>query len=195
MAYPFIVIEGIDGSGKAGQAQMVINFIKRLRVRHFLHKYPTEEAKRVFAHLEGKKNVPQDELFEEFLNDIKNSQEKLNADLLKGWVVSDRYCHSTAAYQGVGGKLGERMREIEREGLLKPNMVFWLDLSVEEAMKRKAGQKSLDKHEADAKLLLEVRENYEKLYANSFMAGQWHRIDAAQESKKVFEQIKKKLEF
>jgi len=195
MAYPFIVIEGIDGSGKSAQAQLVANFVRRLRVRHFLHKFPTENAKKAKEHLGGKTSVSQDELFADFLDDIKDTQENLRGEIEKGWIVSDRYCQSTAAYQGVGGKLEERMAEIENAGLLKPNMVFWLDLDVGKAMERKAGQKSPDKHEKDAKFLEKVRENYERLYADSFMAGEWHRINASQDGKKVFEQIRKKLEF
>ncbi len=194
MAYPFIVLEGIDGSGKETQVAGLVRFAKRKRARIFVHKYPTENAKKIKEHLSGKADISQDELLEMFAKDILAGQEKLKDELLKGWVIADRYCISTAAYQGIGGKLEQRMEQVKGMGFEKPDLVIWLDLSPEEAMKRKARQKILDRNESDLKFLKEVRANFEKLYGISFMCKKWKRIDASAEPKKVSEEIRKALE-
>lgn len=194
MAFPFIAVEGIDGSGKETQVAELVKLAKRKRARVFVHKYPTDNAKKIKDYLAGKTNLSSDELFEMYSKDIMDGQEKLKDELLRGWVIADRYCISTAAYQGVGGKLEERMEQINEMNFAKPDLVIWLDLPVEEAMKRKERQKILDRNESNMKFLKEVRANFEKLYISSFVGPKWKRIDASDEPKKVADEIRKALE-
>ncbi|MFA5107948.1 MAG: dTMP kinase [Candidatus Micrarchaeia archaeon] len=193
MAYPFVVFEGIDGCGKGAQVAELEKFVKKRRERVFLHKFPSESAKEVRAHLSGKKSYEEDELFSIYLQDIISAQEKMKADMLKGWVIADRYCISTAAYQSDKMDLQKRMMQIEEKGLLRANIVFWLDLPVAQAMKRKLGQKLPDRFEADSPFQKKVRENYEKLYRTSFMGAKWERIDASLEQRKIAEIIRAKI--
>ncbi|MDE1798176.1 MAG: dTMP kinase [Candidatus Micrarchaeota archaeon] len=195
MAYPFVVLEGIDGCGKDTQARLLLTLLKRRRLPAFLHKYPTDKAKGVQAHLQSKSSLSPDALFDAFVADLQSEQAALSAQRLRGWVVADRYCLSTAAYQGTGGKLDARLKQLLSKPWVKPDVVLWLDLPVSEAMARKAGQKTPDRHESDAAFLEQVRENYEQLYRTQFLSSNWKRINASPAPEKVAEQIRKLLEF
>ncbi|MFH1095091.1 MAG: dTMP kinase [Candidatus Micrarchaeota archaeon] len=194
MAYKFVVLEGIDGCGKATQCDALVRALRKLRQPVAVHKYPTEEAKKVHEHLEGKRKTGQDELFDAFIEDIRASQARLSEDLKKGWVIADRYAISTAAYQGAGGKLAPCMAQIENLKLVKPDVVIWLDLPIDEAMRRKAGQKKPDAHESDKAFLEEVRKDYAELYRRSFLSAKWHKIDASQPVERIAREIWLKIE-
>ncbi|MFH1306638.1 MAG: dTMP kinase [Candidatus Micrarchaeota archaeon] len=191
MENKFIAIEGIDGAGKATQVREIKKYLEGKGKKVFVHKYPTENAGKIKDYLEGKEEFGEEELFELYLKDIADEQGELKGNLENGWVIADRYCISTAAYQGVGGKLGERVLEIEGRNLIKPDLVIWLDLSAEEGMERKRGQKKLDKHEGNLRFLRNVRENFRKLYGMKFMCEKWEKIDAAKDPGEVTRDIEK----
>ena len=195
MAYPFIVLEGIDGCGKTTQADELLKLLKRRRLPVVMHKYPTAEAKSVHEHLERKRQLEGDALFKAFVDDLQTQQTKLNQDRQRAWVIADRYCISTAAYQGVGGKLGERIAQLEKYEWVKPDLVLLLDLPVEEAMKHKKAQKDPDRHEADRAFLESVRANFNALSRLQFLCSNYKRIDAAQEPKDVAADIRAAIEF
>jgi dTMP kinase len=194
MAYPFIVLEGIDGSGKATQSENIIKWLRRRRQPTVLHKYPTENAKKVHEYLNGKLKLDLDSAFYAFVDDLQAGQQKLGQDRQKAWVISDRYCISTAAYQGVEGRLDERIAQLEKMRWIKPDMVIWLDLPVDEAMKRKAGQKAPDLHEANKNFLQQVRSNFDILYRKKFLCSNFFRVDASQPKERVFEAIRTLIE-
>lgn len=195
MAYPFIVLDGIDGCGKSGQAAELLKLLKRRRLPAVLHKYPTEDAKAVQEHLHGARKLEPDALMAAFVDDLQAHQAQLIRDRERAWVVADRYCTSTAAYQGTGGKIEARMAQLEKYEWAKPDQILWLDVPVQEAMKRKAGQKSPDRHEADRALLEEVRANFDALYRRRFLCSNYTRIDAAQPAKDVAAEIRAALQF
>lgn len=195
MAYPFIVLEGIDGCGKSTQAEELLKLLKRRRLPATMHKYPTKEAKLVHEHLEMKSKLEGDALFAAFVDDLQKNQARLAQDRQRAWVISDRYCISTAAYQGVGGRLEERVKQLEKYEWVKPDLVLWLDMGVEEAMSHKSAQKSLDRHEADRAFLQGVRENFDSLYRMRFLCSKYVRIDAAQAPEKVAADIRANIEF
>lgn len=177
MAYPFIVVEGIDGAGKAAQIEELKKMAKKRRERIFVHKFPTETARDVHKHLEREIELDEEKLFEAYLTDIARMQEEIRRNLGLGWVVCDRYAISTVAYQSVKAPIEKRIAQVEAQGLLKPDKIIWIDVPVEIAMGRKAAQKTPDRHEADREFLGKVAENYLELYRKSFMCEDWTRID------------------
>jgi len=168
MAYPFIVLEGIDGCGKSTQVEELLKLLKRRRLSTAVHKYPTAEAAAVHEHLEHKRKLDGDALFEAFVDDLQKNQAKLAQDRQRAWVIADRYCISTAAYQGVDGRLAERVKQLEKYEWIKPDLVLWLDVGVDEAMSHKSAQKSPDRHEADRAFLEKVRTNFDALMTGWF---------------------------
>ena len=145
-------------------------------------------------HLNGKHKLEPDALFAAFVDDLAASQPLLEQDRKKAWVLSDRYVISTAAYQGVGGRLEERVKQLASRPWIKPDLVIWLDLPVEEAMRRKAAQKKPDVHEADRAFLESVRKNFDALYRMRFLCAEWRRIDATQKPEKIAAEIRSAVE-
>lgn len=176
MAYPFIVVEGIDGAGKATQVEELQKLAKRRRDRVFVHKFPTQDAKKIHEYLNGKIKLSEDELFEQYSQDIQKFQEEIKRQLGLGWVICDRYAISTVAYQSILSDLQTRIKQIEKKQFAKPDTIVWIDLPVEVAMSRKAKQKTPDRHEADRKFLQKVADNYIKLYETEFMCSNWIRV-------------------
>lgn len=94
------------------------------------------------------------------------------------WVLSDRYCGSTAAYQGHGRGLPldliEQLRRIATGGL-EPDLTLWLELPLATAIGRRAGR-AADRIEAGGSAFLErVHRGFAALAA----AEGWCRLDAA----------------
>jgi dTMP kinase len=100
------------------------------------------------------------------------------------WVLCDRFTGSTAAYQGYGRGLPlERIAALEgfATGGLEPDLTLWLDLPLEESLRRRGGR-AADRIEASGQAFLErVAAGFATL------AGEraWLRIDASQSSQAV----------
>ena len=194
MGFRFIVFEGIDGCGKATQVEELARGLRRKRQPFAIHKYPTAEARGVHDHLSGHHKLEPDALFAAFVEDLAAGQPRLEQDRKKAWVLADRYVISTAAYQGVGGRLEERVKQLVERPWIKPDLVIWLDLPVEEAMRRKAAQKKPDIHESDRAFLQSVRMNFDALYRMRFLCADWRRIDATQKPEKIAAEIRSVVE-
>jgi dTMP kinase len=134
----FIVVEGIDGSGKSTMAGHVANDL-RARGREVLRtREPggTPISEQIRALLLDPKNsamVPFAELFLFMASRAQLVDEVIRPSLAKGVdVVCDRYYYSTAAYQGAAGKVGidtvltvaEKIAKFQ-----KPDLVVLLDLN------------------------------------------------------------------
>jgi len=134
----FIVVEGIDGSGKSTMAGHVANDL-RARGREVLRtREPggTPISEQIRALLLDPKNsamVPFAELFLFMASRAQLVDEVIRPSLAKGVdVICDRYYYSTAAYQGAAGKVGidtvltvaEKIAKFQ-----KPDLVVLLDLN------------------------------------------------------------------
>lgn len=194
MGFQFVAFEGIDGCGKATQVDELSRAIRKKRQPFVVHKYPTKHAQSVHDHLNGVKKLAPDALFAAFVDDLVAGQPLLAQDRKKAWVLCDRYVISTAAYQGVDGRLDERVAQLSSRPWIKPDIVIWLDLPVEEAMRRKAAQKKPDVHEADRVFLESVRANFDSLYRMKFLCSNWKRIDASQKPEKIAAEIRAVVE-
>lgn len=94
-------------------------------------------------------------------------------------VILDRYWYSTYAYQGALGvsKLVILLTSLISTKGLTPDAVFHLDLSPEEALKRRGDKTDLDRYDMKAlPFHQEVRKNYHQL--KWLYKGRWHVIDA-----------------
>jgi dTMP kinase len=100
------------------------------------------------------------------------------------WVLSDRYSGSTAAYQGDGRGLSlaliEQLEAIATGGL-QPDLTLWLDLPLAQAIQRR-GERPADRIEAAGEAFLQrVAEGFARLAA----ARGWCRLEAGQEPEAV----------
>jgi dTMP kinase len=141
----FIVVEGIDGSGKSTVATRIAEELGRRGRKVVRTREPggTPLSEKIRALLLDAKNsemVPFTELFLYMASRAQLVDELIRPSLRDGVdVVCDRYCYSTAAYQGAAGRVGipvvlavaEKIAKFE-----KPDLVALLDVDPAVAQKR-----------------------------------------------------------
>ena len=177
----FVVFEGIDGTGKDTQIELLK---KDFDFKHF--KYPTTKFSILREYLDGKISLEKKSSFMLFLADILDEQKKLAES--KSSIV-DRYVYSTIAYEldEIGFEKSKKI--VEDVGFLKPDLVVLLDISAETAQKRKTAQKELDRYEGNSEYLEKVRGKFLKLAEESFHS-KWVVINAEGTVEEVNAKIK-----
>ncbi len=134
-----LVIEGIDGAGKTTISNVLFKVLKNKGINCILSTEPTSGpyGKKLREVLK-KGGVSPFQIKEYFLKDrlwhVKNI---VIPALDQGkWVVLDRYYLSTIAYQGAQG-LNPKELFLENETIAPtPDLVIFLDVSVDQALKR-----------------------------------------------------------
>jgi dTMP kinase len=187
-----VVFEGIDGSGKNTQIEMLKGALAERRVRFVTKKYPTENAKEIREHMLGTKTLTGEELFVYFLKDIRTGQWELSDQISKGkMVILDRYILSTLAYQGGAVGYDRGKNALGQMGFLEPDLIILLDVDAGYAASRKSAQKTLDTFEKDAAYQDEVRKRYLRMKDENFLTDKWVVVDASKPKEAVFEEVKK----
>ena len=196
----FIVVEGIDGSGKSTVAARLADELTRrgrkvLRTREPGGTLLSEKIRALLLDAKNSEMVPFTELFLYMASRAQLVDEVIRPSLRDGVdVVCDRYYYSTAAYQGAAGRVGipvvlavaEKIAKFE-----KPDLVALLDLNPAVARARdgirddRVENKGLD---------------YQKLVRAGFLklAKRDRRrirvIDAARSADEVFEDVRKAVD-
>jgi dTMP kinase len=193
----FIVVEGIDGSGKSSMAGHVANELRSLGREVLRTREPggTPISEQIRALLLDPKNsamVPFAELFLFMASRAQLVEEVIRPSLEKGDdVVCDRYYYSTAAYQGAAGKVGidtvlnvaEKIAKFQ-----KPDLVLLLDLNPAVAQSREGVR--------DDRVELKGLEYQKKVRAGFLKIARRDRkrikvVDAARAPEQVFADIRK----
>lgn len=142
----FIVVEGIDGSGKTTLAERLAKDLKRrgrrvLRTREPGSTRVGENIRSILLDARNEAMTPLTELFLYMASRAQLVDRVIRPALRRGTdVVCDRYYFSTAAYQGAAGglaiadilDLAERIARFER-----PDLVVILDLPPSAARRRR----------------------------------------------------------
>ena len=135
----FIVIEGIDGTGKSTQARRLGEWLASQGREVVLSREPTAGpwGQKVRESAATGRLSPEDEL-EYFLNDRREHVAELIAPSLAAGkiVVLDRYYFSTMAYQGVRGFDPAEIRRKNEEFAPVPDLLLIMDLAVDAALER-----------------------------------------------------------
>ncbi|MEF8832826.1 MAG: dTMP kinase [Candidatus Thermoplasmatota archaeon] len=174
----FIVLEGIDGSGKSSLAR----FFKEERENVFLTQEPTDlPAGKLVQESAHKETSPFKDLFlylADRVEHIEKIKTKLNEDFT---VICDRYWGSTAAYQAAYREIDlDYAEEIQKPFILKPDMTFLFDLDPEISLHRLSDREQKSKYEK-LDFLRKVRQNYLTLAERH----DWIILDAEQSLEKV----------
>ena len=194
-----IVFEGIDGAGCETQARMLRDFFVSNDKNPLFLKYPdntTPLGRTIKDFLYGKFVLTPDVQFLLYSLDIKKDIWVIGSAMKKGRdVICDRYFTSTLAYQCSNKKEIERaLKFAELFGILRPDIVFYLDINPRIAFERKKLEKrDLDIYERNLKFMKEVRNRYRKLIENKIFAKNWFVIDASKNKTRVHERIKEIL--
>ena len=160
-----IVFEGIDGSGKTTQAELLEEAFGRTDEKVIVSKEPTDgpwgRKIRESAHIS---RLPPEEELEAFVNDrIEHIDQLIRPALDDGQIVIlDRYYHSTIAYQGARGMDVESLIRKMDSIAIEPDVTFILDLDVDAALARINGRDTPNKFER-ATTLEKCRKIYKTL--------------------------------
>jgi dTMP kinase len=135
----FIVIEGIDGTGKSTQSKRLAEWFRSRGREVVLSREPTNGpwGKKLRESATTGRLSAEEEL-EFFLNDRREHVEmSIKPALAEGKVVIlDRYYFSTMAYQGARGFDPAEIRRRNEAFAPQPDLLLILDLSVESAHSR-----------------------------------------------------------
>ena len=138
----FLTVEGIDGSGKTTNIQVLVKAFEQLGHKVFVSREPGgtdvgDEVRRIL--LDGFEMHDVTELLLFLASRNENVQKNILPHLEDGWIViCDRFHDSTFAYQGHGRgmlkdleKLGEYVN-----GHIKPDYTLFFDIPYEESIRR-----------------------------------------------------------
>lgn len=184
-----IVFEGIDGSGKSTQAEILM---KMLQKKGFDVVYFQEPSKGKWGRKIKKKALHPDSLAPEeeldlFQKDRKENVEKNLKPALekKRVVIMDRYYYSTIAYQGAKGIDEKRIRKMNEEFVVQPDLVFILDIDPQKGLERIENRKKKYRLFEREEYLVKVRKIFKSLKGKNFI-----HINALKSKEEISKEIK-----
>ena len=198
----FITFEGIDGCGKSTQTSLVKAWLENLGREVLLVREPggTKIGEKIRTLLLDKENGTMAPMAELFLFEAARAQiveETIKPALASGKVViCDRFFDSSVAYQGCARGLGAGMVKrlnMDATGGLAPDITFFLDISVEEAVRRRntRGEAKDRIESAGDKFQEKVREGFVLAASED---GRIVTIDASATPEEIFARIQEKIE-
>jgi len=193
----FITFEGSEGSGKSSQIVLLYDFLHQRGYDVLLSREPggTDIGEQIRLILSNRENRAMQVRTETLL--FQASRAQLVEEVIKphlaggGIVLCDRYADSTLAYQGYGYQRNlEQIGAIVRYATdgLTPDLTLFLDLEVEEGLRRRArvgGLNRLDTYDVD--FYQRVRQGYLVLARQE--PHRWVIIDASQPVEQVQAEI------
>lgn len=161
-----IVFEGIDGSGKSTQIQILRNILDNKGLDVVVFREPSQGpwGQKIKEKAAFPDSLSPEEELELFVNDRKdNVQKNLRPALAKNKIVLlDRYYFSTMAYQGAKGLDVEKIRLMNEKFAIRPDLVFILDVDAGRALHRIKDRKNKDLLFERLDYLVEVRKEYRR---------------------------------
>jgi dTMP kinase len=183
-----IVFEGIDGSGKSTQAEILL---KRLQEEDLDVVYFREPSKGKWGRKIKKKALHPDSITPEeeldlFLEDRRENVEKNLKPALekKKVVILDRYYYSTIAYQGAKGIDEELIARMNEEFVVEPDLVFIFDIDPQKGLERIENRKKKDTLFEREDYLVKVREIFRGFKGEKFV-----HIDALKSKQEISKEI------
>jgi dTMP kinase len=187
----FIVFEGVDGGGKSTQIKLLTDYFKDqgYDVEHHMEPTEGEIGSLLWTYMRSKNRSfnPETEALL-FAADRIEHGKAITQALNEGKVViSDRYLHSSLAYQGAAGVDVDWMKSLNRHAL-KPDLVVLLDIDPGKSLNRVSDRDKTVFEESE--YLKKVRSEYLR-YAE---AGELEVIDALQPIETVHAEIRMLVE-
>src|SRR3972149_1492191 len=134
----FIVFEGLDGAGKSTQIAMLKDWLKRMKLRTFTTKEPTENITgnilKIAMRMEKLSPTTDALLFA--ADRSEHIDKEIKRRLKKGQIVIlERYVYANIAYQTAQG-VSERFIKNINDFAVKPDLTILLDVHPETALRR-----------------------------------------------------------
>ncbi len=189
----FISLEGSEGAGKSTLIASLKEFFKKNKIEFLFTREPgaTKEGQ-ILREILLDKSIEIDPYTETFLlmaDRLQHANKIVMPALTQDInVLSDRYVDSTYAYQGAGRGISQKYLDqiIKPLNLPMPELTIYLDLPVEEGLKRAKHRDELDRfEEEDIKFFERIRSYYSeqaKINPNRFFI-----IDSSKDKEEVFE--------
>ena len=200
----FIVFEGIDGSGKTTQINQLSKWLIGTDLipennKLVITREPggTKLGKSIRSLLlDTSIGKSPDSITELLLYAADRSQhvnEIIRPTLDQGdWVISDRFCGSTLAYQGYGRKLDinliKDLEAIATQGIA-PDITFLLDIPIEESIRRRINRKDDRIEKEGREFLTNVSIGFQALSEDSH----WKKISAINSKEEIISEIKSEI--
>jgi dTMP kinase len=149
MAGRFITFEGGEGAGKTTQVDLLSTYLENKGIRVVRTREPggtpvAEDIRNILVHGAGDKLDPLTEVLLIFAARNEHVRKVIRPALARGdWVICDRFYDSTVAYQGYGQKYNLEIIETIKHMVVadfQPDMTFYLQLPVEEGLRRAAAR-------------------------------------------------------
>ena len=153
----FITFEGIEGSGKSTQRELLIDYLKGQGIPFVVTREPggTEfgvHLREVLLSKDSRITNNRSELFLFAADRTEHINQIIKPALNEGkWVICDRYIDSTFAYQ-YGGRQHSKADILDIIRLTdapEPDLTFFMDVSVEEGLRRASSRGVLDRFEQE----------------------------------------------
>jgi len=183
-----IVIEGGDQAGKLTQSTLLLNALKKQKIKTKLFHFPdytTPIGIEIRKYLDGKRKFPPQVIHcllsanrWEKLQQIQDAQSKNSV------LIMNRYYHSNIVYGLVNGMKKDWLKNLDN-GLPKADLVILLDVTQNDSFKRQKTNR--DKFEKNKDFMNKISQTYKKIAKEE----KWKIIDASQSKQDVHQQIMK----
>jgi len=182
----FIVFEGIDGSGKSTHIKKLANELRNIGYYVIETAEPSKDEIGSFIRRYAKRNdgrLPVEVEALLFAADRRMHLKNVIEPALRNGhiVISDRYLHSTLAYQGALGLELDWIRELNRFAM-KADLTILLDILPEFSLQRMKRKKTVFE---ETDYLSKVR----GIYLEFVKQGEMVKIDADRSKKVIYEEI------
>ena len=190
MSGRFIVIEGLDGSGKSTQIRHLAEFL-RAEGKQVIETFePTNEGigKEIRIILKERRMIDPTEFQMLYVKDREEHvREVIKPALTQGKIIlCDRYMVSTLAFGSIGGADLTKLRDVNKNFPV-PELTIFIDVAPEECMKRigKRGEAELFEKEEKLKIARETYLRVGKEYPG------FEVVDGNRGVEEIFEDLKK----
>ena len=194
----FITLEGIEGSGKSTNLEVIKTILDQNKINYALTREPgggpLGPLLRELLLDKDQSISPSVEMLLMMADRKDHVDNLINPNLDKGiWVISDRYLDSTIAYQGGGRQLDVKLIDslsIELK-LPTPDLTLLFDLPVDVALQRAEKRSELDRFEREPKdFHSRIRDSYLELASSN---NRIKTIDSSEDIGLVTKQVEKHL--
>tara|TARA_B100001094_G_scaffold325914_1_gene381127 strand:+ start:176 stop:820 length:645 start_codon:yes stop_codon:yes gene_type:complete len=171
----FITFEGIDGSGKSTQANLLIDRLSSLNIENLFLREPggttiSEEIRTVLLNNRKDEMSSRTEALLMCASRAQLTKDIIIPEMKAGkWIIADRFADSTLAYQGGGRGIDLdwliRLNEFATYGI-EPDLTFYIDIDPKVGFQRRKDLASDRIENAGVEFQRDIRKKYLEIVNN-----------------------------